>query len=182
MPTRQTMPPQFRPRLEEERRPPPPWTPAPETPHEFGLFHEASDEDWERAEIFCASHPPTPPRILPSNSIDRIRLLGCAAWGLERPDTTRFVGRIERDDQRFQNKPSSGVGVWKVCTQKRCQDTCLMSDLPLMAGHYDIHGGRGIYYEVRVITMEGVVAIGTFRSPHLSRSRMNERKFHIIAG
>jgi len=36
-----------------------------------------------------------------------------------------------------------------------------MSDLPIMAGHYDIHGGRGVYYEVRVIMMEGVVAIGT---------------------
>jgi hypothetical protein len=36
-----------------------------------------------------------------------------------------------------------------------------MSDLPLMAGLYDIHGRRGIYYEVRVNRMEGVVAIGT---------------------
>jgi hypothetical protein len=39
-----------------------------------------------------------------------------------------------------------------------------MSDLPLMAGLYDIHGRRGIYYEVRVNRMEGVVAIGTFHT------------------
>ena len=37
-----------------------------------------------------------------------------------------------------------------------------MSDLPLMAGLYDIHGRRGVYYEVRVNKMEGVVAIGMF--------------------
>jgi len=171
------MPPHPRRRLEEERRPPPPWKPAPERPHKFGLFHEASDEDWERAEIFCRSHPSNPPRLLPSNSIDRIRLLGCAAWGLERSNTTRFVGRIERNDQKL-NKPSGGGGTWKVCTQKRCEDTCVMSDLPLMAGHYDIHSVRGIYYEVRVIMMEGVVAIGTFRSlpriPLARRARFSQ--------
>jgi hypothetical protein len=149
----------FLPRRRCEGEHPPSWNPAPESPHQFGLFHEASKDDWERAEIFCKTHLPNPPRILPSNSIDRIRLLGCAAWGLEHPNTTGFVGRVEKCDQ---NKPSSGGGAWKVCTQKRCQDTCVMSDLPLMAGLYDIHGRRGIYYEVHVKKMEGVVAIGAF--------------------
>jgi hypothetical protein len=144
----------------EERVPPPAWEPAPESSHKLGLFHEASDDDWEQAELFCSTHPPTPPRILASNDIDRIRLLGCAAWGLERPTTTRFLGRIERDDQN--NKSSSAGGTWKVCTLKRCRDTCVMSDLPLIAGLYDIHGRRGIYYEVRVNMMEGVIAIGAF--------------------
>jgi hypothetical protein len=37
-----------------------------------------------------------------------------------------------------------------------------MSDLPIMAGLYDIHGRRGVYYEIRVIRMDGVVAIGKF--------------------
>ena len=36
-----------------------------------------------------------------------------------------------------------------------------MSDLPLMAGLYDILGRRGVYYEVRVNRMDGVVAVGT---------------------
>jgi Ran-binding protein 9/10 len=148
---------------EEERQPPPSWKPAPERPHTFGLLHEASDDDWERAEEFCRTHPLNPPRILPSNSIDRIQLLGCAAWGLERPNTNRFVGRIQRGNQ---NKPSNGDGPWKVCTQKSCQDTCVMSDLPLMTGLYDIHGRRGIYYEVRVNRMEGVVAVGTLPASH----------------
>jgi Ran-binding protein 9/10 len=149
-------------RLEEEERQPPSWTPAPERPHRFGLLHEATDDDWERAEVFCKTHLPSPPRILPSDLIDRIRLLGCAAWGLERPITTRFVGRIQKGGQ---DKPSNnGGGTWKVCTRKSCQDTCVMSDLPLMAGLYDIHGRRGIYYEVRVNRMEGVVAIGTFHT------------------
>lgn len=56
-----------------------------------------------------------------------------------------------------------------------------MGDLPLMAGHYDIHGGRGIYYEIRVIMMEGVVAIGTFPAS-LSHRTTNERGVIIIAG
>jgi hypothetical protein len=63
-----------------------------------------------------------------------------------------------------------------VCTQKRCRDTCIMSNLPLMAGLYDIHGRRGIYYEVRVRMMEGVIAIGTF--PAITPARA----FLMIAG
>jgi hypothetical protein len=123
------------------------------------LFREASDDDWESAEAFCRAHRPIPPKLLSSNVIDRIRLLGCAAWGFERPADPRFVGRIERGDQ---DKSGSGGGIWKVRTEKRCRDICVMSDLPLMAGLYDIRGRRGVYYEVRVNRMEGVVAIGAF--------------------
>jgi Ran-binding protein 9/10 len=147
-----------------ERRPhaqdtaPPAWKPAPETSYTLGLFNEASDDDWKSAEKFCRTHPPDPPRILASDVIDRIRLHGCAAWALEQPATPRFVGRIDRSGQ---NKPRTGVSSWKVCTEKRCKDTCLLSNLPLMAGLYDIRGTLGIYYEVRVNSMEGVVAIGT---------------------
>ena len=141
----------------EERRSPPAWNPAPETSHRFGLFDEASDDDWERAEVFCKTHRTTPPKLLASNVIDRIRLLGCAAWDLERTTDARFIGHIGRSDR-------SRGGIWKVRTEKRCQDSCVMSDLPLMAGLYDIHGRRGVYYEVLVNRMDGVVAVGTF--PH----------------
>lgn len=148
----------------EERHPPPAWNPAPERSHTLGLFDEASDDDWEQAEAFCTAHPPTPPKLLASDVIDRIRALGCAAWDLERPADPHFVGHVERCDQI---KPgSSGGGTWKVRTEKRCRDSCVMSDLPLMAGLYDIHGRRGVYYEVRVNRMDGVVAIGTSLTVH----------------
>jgi len=55
-----------------------------------------------------------------------------------------------------------------VRTEKGCQDTCVMSDLPIMAGLYDIHGRRGVYYEIRVNRMDGVVAIGTACKPYPS--------------
>ena len=119
------------------------------------MFNEASDDDCERAEAFCTTHPPTPPRLLASDVIDRIQVLGCAAWDLERPTDAHFVGHIERGDQI-----KSG-STWKVRTEKGCRDSCVMSDLPLMAGLYDIHGRHGVYYEVRVNRMDGVVAIGT---------------------
>jgi hypothetical protein len=147
-----------RPADSEERHLPPAWNPAPERSHELGLVNEASDDDWERAYAFCTTHPPTPPKLLASDVIDRIRVLGCAAWDLERPTDAHFVGHIERGDQI---KPGSGGGTWKVRTEKRCRDSCITSELPLMAGLYDIHGRRGVYFEVRVNRMEGVVAIGT---------------------
>jgi hypothetical protein len=145
----------------EERHPPPAWNPAPETSHTLGKFNEASDDDWERAEAFCTTHSPTPPKLLASDLIDRIRARGCAAWDLERPtDEAHFVGHIERVDQSKPGGGSAG-GTWKVRTEKRCRDSCVMSDLPFMAGLYDIHGRRGVYYEVLVNRMDGVVAIGT---------------------
>ncbi|KAH9969812.1 hypothetical protein BC827DRAFT_1257607 [Russula dissimulans] len=54
----------------------PPRKPAPGSSHIFGLFHEASDNDWEQAEAFCRAHRPSPPKILASNVIDLIRLRG----------------------------------------------------------------------------------------------------------
>ncbi|KAI0276463.1 hypothetical protein BGY98DRAFT_919345 [Russula aff. rugulosa BPL654] len=152
----------------EERHPPPAWNPAPERSHTLGLFNEASDDDWERAEAFCTTHPPTPPKLLASDVIDRIRVLGCAAWGLERPtDDARFVGHIDRGDQ-IKSGSGGDEGTWKVRTEKRCRDSCVICDLPLMAGLYDIHGRRGVYYEVRVNRMDGVVAIGTACKPYPS--------------
>jgi hypothetical protein len=147
----------------EDRYPPPAWNPAPERSHTLGLFDEASDDDWERAFEFCTTHPPIPPKLLASDVIDRVRALGCAAWNLEleRPtEDAHFVGHIGRGDQIESGNGGSGGGTWKVRTEKRCRDSCVTSDLPLMAGLYDIHGRRGVYYEVRVNRMEGVVAIG----------------------
>jgi len=145
----------------EERHSPPAWNPAPEKSHALGLFNEATDDDWERAEAFCRTHPPTPPKLLASDVIDRIRVLGCTAWSLERPIDARFMGHVERGDR---------INTWTAPTEKRCRDSCVMSDLPLMAGLYDIHGRRGIYYEVRVNRMDGVLAIGTLPESYFFES------------
>ena len=150
-------------RSAEDRYPPPAWNPAPERSHTLGLFDEASDDDWERAFEFCSTHPPIPPKLLASDVIDRVRVHGCAAWNLERPtEDTHFVGHIGWGDQKIKtgSGASRGGSTWKVRTEERCRDSCVTSDLPLMAGLYDIHGRRGVYYEVRVNRMEGVVAIG----------------------
>jgi Ran-binding protein 9/10 len=89
--------------------------------------------------------------MLASDVIDRIRLLRCTAWGLKQPATPRFIGHIDGGNQ---GKSRSDVGTWNVCTQNRCKDTCLLNDLSLMAGLYDIRDKLGIYYEVRVNKME----------------------------
>ena len=162
-------------RRPSEERGPPRWKPSSERSHKLGLLNEASDYDYERAKAFCKSHRPNPPKLLPSNVIDSIRLLGCAAWGLEYPTNSRFAGQIERSDQ---TKSGSGGGTWKVRTEKGCQDTCIMSDLPVMAGLYDIHGRRGVYYEIRVNRMDGVVAIGKFLDgTHESRALLTISRY-----
>ncbi|KAI0260226.1 hypothetical protein BC834DRAFT_901758 [Gloeopeniophorella convolvens] len=148
-----------------DHAPPPAWEPAPEVSHTLGQYNEATDDDYERAEEYCNSHPPAPPKLLPSNVIERIRELGCAAWGLEHPATPRFIGQIEGG---MQNKSSRNGGSWRVRSLKGCKDVCLMSDLPFMAGLYDIHGKRGVYYEIQVHGMDGVIAIGMACRPYPS--------------
>ena len=55
-------------------------------------------------------------------------------------------------------------GVCKIITEKSCGDTCLFSNLPIMAGLYEIQGKHGVYYEVLVKKMDGIIAIGGFIS------------------
>ena len=45
-------------------------------------------------------------------------------------------------------------------TWEECKDVCLLSDLLNMAGMYDVQEKSGIYYEVRVDRMHGIIAIG----------------------
>lgn len=48
-----------------------------------------------------------------------------------------------------------------IVTNENCKDTCLLSDLPILAGLYDIHGKQGVYYEVVIQKMNGFIAVGT---------------------
>ncbi|KAI0313000.1 hypothetical protein OF83DRAFT_1176092 [Amylostereum chailletii] len=142
--------------------PPPQWAPAPERSHTDGLYNEASEVDYERAEAFCATYPLDPPKLIPSAAIERIQEHGCGAWGLEWPNNPRFFGNLQTDLK------SGLAGAWRVRTEKGCKDCCLLSDLPIMGGMYDVKGKRGVYYEVKIHKMEGVIAVGTACKPYPS--------------
>ncbi|THH13509.1 hypothetical protein EW146_g6716 [Bondarzewia mesenterica] len=130
---------------------PPRWAPAPERSHTHGLFNEASDEDFARAEEFCRMNPRNPVRLLPDETIKYIESQRAGAWDLDWPTTPRFVGRFEKD---FHT-----IGGVRVRTEHECKDVCLFSNLPLVAGAYNRPQQKGVYYEVIVLRMEGVIAI-----------------------
>ncbi|TFK52390.1 hypothetical protein OE88DRAFT_1718302 [Heliocybe sulcata] len=138
---------------------PPEWTPAPEAVHTWGLYNEASEDEYQSAETFCATHPPEAPKLLSSDIVERIDAQGCSAWGVALPATPRFVGRIH-------NESKDGSGTVKIFTGAACQSTCLLSDLPIAAGLYEIQGKAGVYFEITVHEMKGIVAIGTACKPY----------------
>ncbi|KAG6850633.1 hypothetical protein H0H93_010825 [Arthromyces matolae] len=142
---------------------PPQWAPAPELSHTYGLKDDAPGEEFDAAEAFCASHPVESPRLLESYIVERIRAIGCRAWGLTIPQSTRFQGAIRNPEDA-----KSGPAVVRVETSPQCKDFCLMSDLPLVAGLYDMQGKQGVYYELTIIEMvdPGLVAIGTACRPY----------------
>lgn len=134
---------------------PPEWAPAPERSHTLGLINEATDDEFASAEKFCAHYPPNPPRLLSSEVVQNLEEQGCRYWGIEYPRSPRFKGEIHNGD-----KKESSLNVVKVKAKKDCQDVCLFSTLPIMAGLYDIQGKSGIYYEVLIHKMNGIIAIG----------------------
>ncbi|KAH9949807.1 hypothetical protein B0H21DRAFT_687888 [Amylocystis lapponica] len=143
--------------------PPPDWEPAPERSHTLGLYNEATDDDYAAAAAFCARHPPEAPRLLPAHVVERIAAEGCLAWTLEPPrGAARFAGAVRPPDA----EKGAGAGVVRVETRAACGDACLLSSLPLLAGLYDVRGKEGVYFEVCVRRMDGVLAIGTACRPY----------------
>ncbi|KAI0926995.1 hypothetical protein AcW1_007638 [Taiwanofungus camphoratus] len=143
-----------------QRSEPPPWRPAPEQSHDYGLCNEATEREYQDAVEFCSRNPPDLPKLLPSKVIERIGVEGCKAWGLEWPPSPRFAGSIQNGSER--DRP----GVVSVTTHEKCQDVCILSDLPLLAGLYDTCGKEGVYYEVLIKKMKGIIAIGTACRPY----------------
>ena len=80
-----------------------------------------------------------------------MRALGCGAWGLAPPPRDRGAVVVRADEKR---------GVVLVESAPDCRDVCVLSDLPLLAGLYDTRGKEGVYYEVRILRMDGVIAVG----------------------
>ncbi|KAI0632267.1 hypothetical protein C8Q77DRAFT_1060520 [Trametes polyzona] len=143
--------------------PPPEWQPAPETSYTDGLYADASRDEYESAQRFCAENPPEPPRLLSSAAVERIDAIGCRAWQLEVPRTPRFRGQIYNPGADAKGGNASVV---RVVTEAACEDVCILSDLPILAGLYDVHGKLGVYYEVKILRMDGLIAIGTTCRPY----------------
>lgn len=132
---------------------PPEWAPAVERSRTFGLYNEAPEEEYKAAEEFCRNNPPWAPRFLPSAVVEHIQEEGCKAWELETPQLRRFKGKVVNGSSRKQK-------VCEVWTEKDCGDSCIMSNLPIMGGLYDVHGKEGVYFEVTIKKMDGIIAIG----------------------
>jgi hypothetical protein len=121
----------------------------------YGKYTDAPDDEYQAAESFCEMYPPYPPQLVPSHIIDNITSLGGKAWGLNHPTLNRFSGSILNPTD---SKGSSGVV--KVTTTSACGDVCLMSNYPILAGLYGIKGKTGVYYEILINRMDGLIAIG----------------------
>ncbi|KAG5648778.1 hypothetical protein DXG03_000127 [Asterophora parasitica] len=162
---------------------PPGWAPAPEQSvrklyaaihslntnthiqHQWGQRAEATEEDYQAAEEFCNRYTVEAPRLLSSDTVERISASGCKAWGLEIPQTRRFVGTVQNPSDS-----KSDAHRVHVKTGSACRETCILSDLPILAGLYDVKGKHGVYYEVEILEMDvekdGVVAVGTACRPY----------------
>ncbi|KAI5120141.1 hypothetical protein M0805_001909 [Coniferiporia weirii] len=141
---------------------PPAWAPAVERSRTFGLMNEAPEDEFREAAQFCARNPPYALKLLASYDVDRIRAEGCKAWGLVKPHLARFSGTITD----VQTGAGGGSRLVEVSTRSGCGDVCIVSNYPIMAGLYDIQGKEGVYYEVTILHMGGVIAIGTACLPY----------------
>ncbi|GJE85793.1 hypothetical protein PsYK624_018720 [Phanerochaete sordida] len=139
---------------------PPGWTPAAEASHAWGLYSDVPTDEFEAAEEFCRRHRIEAPKLLSSAMVERITTDGCKAWAMEQPTSRRFSGSVAAGGGE------KGSGVTRVVTNKDCGDVCLTSNLPLLAGLYDVQGKTGVYYEVQIQKMDGIIAMGTACKPY----------------
>ncbi|KAF9648015.1 hypothetical protein BDM02DRAFT_3144903 [Thelephora ganbajun] len=139
---------------------PPQWTPSTDQSHEHGKYENAPFDEYEEAERFCTRHPVEQAKLLPSDMVERLSQEGCKPWGMRLPFPPRFKGSIESGVDK------GGAGMTKVVTDKKCKSVCIFSDLPIMAGLYDTRGKQGVYYEVIIRKMGGIIAIGTACLPY----------------
>ena len=69
----------------------------------------------------------------------------------------RFLGHIHNGGEKDKS------GVVRVSSDYSCPDSCIFSNLPLLAGLYDTRGRAGVYYEVKMICVPpvpGSIAVG----------------------
>ncbi len=130
--------------------------------HTFGLYNEANDDDFEWAKEWMESVgeiPADPQRFHPNVERD-IASYGCKLYRLVQPPRE---GALE---DRFQGHvvlpPQCAYGTSEVVTKRGCKDVCLLSNFPLHFGMYDRSELRGVYYEITVEKMKGVIALGEY--------------------
>jgi hypothetical protein len=144
----------------------PEWSASVSKTYANGLYSDAPEDEYQAGEAFCATHPVEAPRLLSSHIIQSVREQGYACWGLAMPVLSRFKGIIA-NVPGVDVASSSGTtsGLTTVKTAGGCGDTCIFSNLPIIGGLYQSPPGlRGVYYEVKVHLMEGVIAIGETKS------------------
>ncbi|OAX35994.1 hypothetical protein K503DRAFT_802381 [Rhizopogon vinicolor AM-OR11-026] len=138
---------------------PPEWTPAVERSNTYGLLNEASDESYEKAQEFCERYPVESSALLPSQTLSDIANDGCLEW------------RIQIDNSSHVSVNPGKGGLSRISSRADCPDTCLLSNLPIVAGQYHFPNDGGVYYEITVHKMTdptkgGVIAIGTACRPY----------------
>ena len=133
---------------------PPEWTPATEQSHALGKYEDATPYEYEEAQQFCARLPAERAKLLPSDMVERLSKEGCRPWGMKYPPSPRLKGHVESGSDK------GGAGTTKVVVDKKCESVCIFSDLPIIAGLYDTKGKQGVYYEVVIRNMAGLIAIG----------------------
>lgn len=101
------------------------------------------------------------PRLLPSRAVEDLNSYGSKVWSIDKPTTPRFVGEITGGG--YETKSNAPI---TIRTGDACKSVALLSNLPLMAGLYDIQGKTGVYYEICVKSMTGIVSIGTACRPY----------------
>jgi len=140
---------------------PPKWAPAPELSYTEGKFADAPENEYRDAERVCKIYPPEPPRLLPSDVVDRINIEGGKVWGLEFPAGPRFQGQVININSGQEKR---GPAVVQVMTRPDCGGVSLLSNLPIMAGLYELQGKTGVYYEIMIQRMNGIIAVGELLS------------------
>lgn len=153
---------------------PPQWAPATEVSHAHGLIDDAPEQEFRDGEQFCAMNPVEPPRLLPSWLVSNIREYRGKCWTLELPRVSRFMGTIRTEsDNNGQASSGNPPGITTVKTEHGCGDTCLLSNIPIICGLYQVQSPlRGVYYEVKIHYMNGVVALGMPATSHFANMNL----------
>lgn len=121
--------------------------------HDCRKYKGAIPEDHGEAEG-CTRGGIETPKPLPPEMLSRLSQEGCRLWTMVSPDYYTFKGRVE----------SGADGVTTVFTDKECQDACIFSNWPIMAGLCDVKEQKGVYYEIVVKKREGTIIMGN--TPH----------------
>lgn len=146
---------------------PPPWTAGVEAVHEWGLLSDAPDCEYKAGEEFCndVENAVDTPHPLRSYQIDDIREKRGAAWCMEPPQIPLWSG-ISAFPALKQPRWSGTVDPTSahIVTSSYCKSVCLLSNLPLIGHYYNVSSESkgGVYYEVKIMQMAGVISIGKF--------------------